>query len=98
MTELIFAAIGLIAGAIIAYLGNGNTRTERDDALLALAREQRRNATNVTTIAQMQKREHIAVAQIVSLTYALSSATAQAQGAHGATLVGADVRERFSRN
>lgn len=100
MNDALLLTIGALLGAGLTTWRTVRTHAAaRAEARANLAREQRRNATHVKTIAQLHKREHIAVAQIVSLTYALADAAAQVQGAHGATaVIGADLTSRFSVN
>jgi hypothetical protein len=101
MTELFFAAAGLVAGYALAEL---RRRRQSNTALAAartnLHREQRRNLELQRAAARLRQREHIAAAQIVALSYALHDATAQARGGHAA-VIDADpwaILARFSSN
>ena len=91
------AALSAALGATLATL---HARREHaaalDAARASLRREVRRNAELVRATTHAHRREQIAAAQVVQLTYALHDATAQAQGAHA--VLGGDVRRRFSVN
>lgn len=106
MNELLFAALGFMAGTALtaaAALRKGRRlRRELTAASLNLRREQRRCNEALCALTQMRQREAAAAAQIVALSYALHDATTQVAQAHEATaVIGADPQallRRFSLN
>lgn len=104
MSGVLDVIVVLVLGAFVGFAGATwrglrtlrRQREELAQARLALRREVARNAELSRATTEAHKREQVAVAQVVALTYAQADATARAQTP--GSKASADVVSRFCWN